>query len=338
VSAEAPSQAMHTPPVEDAVAERTPDHWWQRISPVSMAYGAVVLLAIVGWINDSGFMSPSHLAVLLGIAAILGIVSAGQTAVILAAGIDLSVGAVLSAADVLTVQWTGGGEATVLVVIGIVLLGTLVGILNGSGVAFLGINPLVMTLGMTAVVSSAVLVITNGESGGEPVAWLGDAMTGKLFGLPGTFWSWAAVALVVSLVLGLSRFGRAIYAFGSNATAARLAGLRPKASIVAVYALSGTCAAIAGVVLAGYTGTGAYGIGESYTLMSIAAVVIGGASILGGRGSYIGTIAGVLILTMLDDILTVANVAASGRQVIQGVAILLILIIYGRERRMRTVS
>ncbi len=322
-------------PVKDEPVVEKPR---RKLTPVAMAYLAILALAIVGQLNDSGFFTMSHLAVLLGIAAILGIVSAGQTAVIIAAGIDLSAGAVISAADVLTVQWTSNGEAPLLVVAGIIALGAAVGTLNGIGISFLKINPLVMTLGMTAVVGSAVLVITNGESGGSPADVIANAMTGKFLGLPGTFWAWAVVAAITIVLLQTTRFGRSLFAFGSNARAARLAGLSPSATIIGAYAFAGACAAIAGVVLAGYTGTGAYGIGESYTLMSIAAVVIGGASILGGRGSYVGTIAGVLILTMIDDILTVANVAAAGRQVVQGLAILLILIIYGRERRMRTVS
>jgi ribose transport system permease protein len=310
----------------------------RRLSPVAMAYVAVVVLAIVGQITSSEFLTFDHISVLLGVAAVLGIAAAGQTIVVLSAGIDLSVGAVISAAVVLTVQWTQNASSPVLIVVAIIALGAAVGVLNGVGVSLLGISPLVMTLGMAAIVGGFVLVVTNGESGGQAAAGIQDAMTGKLLGLPGTVWAWVVVAVLMIVLLRYSRLGRAVYAFGSNSRAARLAGLRPARTLVLVYAVAGAAAAAAGVVLAGYTGTGAYGIGNQYTLMSVAAVVVGGASILGGRGSYVGTIAGVVILAMLDDILTVADVAIAGRQIVQGLAILLILIVYGRERRMRTVS
>jgi ribose transport system permease protein len=195
-----------------------------------------------------------------------------------------------------------------------------------------------MTLGMAAIVGGFALVVTDGESGDVPAPALGDAMTGRLLGMPGTLWVWIVVAVATLILLRWTRFGRAVLAFGSNAKAARLAGLSPTATTLGIYAFSGFTAAVAGVVLAGFTGTGAFGIGDEYTLLSIAAVVIGGASILGGRGSYVGTIAGAIILAILSDILTVADVEAAGRQIVQGVAVLLILIVYGRERRLRTVS
>ena len=309
-----------------------------RLTPVATAYLVVAGLAIVGQIQSSSFLSFNHVAVLLGLTAVLGIASAGQTVVILSAGIDLSVGALISAADVLAVQWMHGDDAQLWVVLPILAIGAAIGLLNGLGIALLRISPLIMTLGMASIVGGFVLVVTSGESGAQPAPALEDAMTGKFLGLPGTLWAWIATAVVTVLLLRLTRFGRELLALGSNARAARLAGVSPTWTTLGIYAFSGLMAALAGIVLAGFTGTGAFGIGEDYTLLSVAAVVIGGASILGGRGGYVGTIAGAVILACLTDILTVADVEAAGRQIVQGVAILIILVIYGRERRLRTVS
>ncbi|MFC6356594.1 ABC transporter permease [Luethyella okanaganae] len=307
-------------------------------SPVVLSFVALAGLVLIAQSRSSGFLSVPHVGVILGIAAVLGIAGAAQTVVVLAAGIDLSVGAIISAADVLTVQWTGGNDVPILVVLLIVFLGAAAGALNGLGISLLGINPMVMTLGMAAVVGGLALVVTNGQSGGSPHPLVSDAMTTRFLGLPGTVYVWIAVAAATVVLLRYTELGRNIYAFGSNAKAAEIAGLRRGTTLVRVYAISGGFAAIAGVVLAGYTGTGAYGIGEQYTLMSVAAVVIGGASILGGRGSYAGTIAGVITLVVLDDVLSAAAVPIAGRQIVQGIAILLILVLYGRERRLRTTS
>ena len=307
-------------------------------SPVAAAYLVVVGLAIVGQIQSSTFLTFNHIVVLLGLTAVLGIGSAGQTVVILSAGIDLSVGAIISATNVLAVQWTHGSDSLLWVILPVLAIGAAIGLLSGVGIALLRISPLIMTLGMASIVSGFALVITNGQSGAEPAPALVSAMTGRLLGFPGTVWAWAVVAVVTVLLLRATRFGREVMALGSNARAARLAGISPTATTLGIYAFSGLMAAVAGVVLAGFTGTGAFGIGNQYTLLSVAAVVIGGASILGGRGSYVGTIAGAVILQALTEILTVANVEAAGRQIVQGVAILVILIIYGRERRLRTVS
>lgn len=306
--------------------------------PAVLSFVALAVLIIAAQLQSGSFLSVGHIGVLLGIAAVLGIAAAGQTLVVIAAGIDLSIGAVISAADVLTVQWTADADAPLLVLGIIVALGALIGSLNGLGVSLLGINPMVMTLGMAAVVSGLVLVVTNGQSGGQPHESITTAMTTRIGGIPGAVFVWLAIAAFTIVLLSFTTLGRRIYAVGSNLRVAELAGIRRTGTLVSTYAIAGGLAAVAGIVLAGYTGTGAYGIGDQYTLTSVAAVVIGGASILGGRGSYVGTIAGVLVLAVLDDALSAAAVPIAGRQIAQGVAIILILLVYGRERRLRTAS
>jgi ribose transport system permease protein len=137
------------------------------------------------------------------------------------------------------------------------------------------------------------------------------------------------------VLLHRSSFGRSAFALGTSPRTARLAGLRSGTTILGTYCFSALMSAVAGILLAGYTGSGDFGAGDNYLFPSIGAVVIGGTSILGGRGRYIGTVAGVLILSGLEAILIVLHIAAAGRQITEGLAILTILIVYARERRLR---
>ncbi len=303
-------------------------------SPTVVAYVIVLVIVGVGQALISSFVTVGHLVNVLNMSAILGVAAAGQTIVVLSGGIDVSVGAVVSLSEVLTVSWAQDGN--VIGLVAVLALAAVVGLFNAWGVAYLRVNALIMTLGTGTAVSSLLLVITGGSSGGRPLDALTEFMTHSWLGLPGPVWTWIAVAVITILILHQSRFGRSVYALGTNKRAARLSGISENRVTVGVYVLSSLAAAVAGITLAGFAGTGYFGIGDQYTMSSIAAVVIGGASILGGKGSYYGTIAGVVILSLISDILTIADVAAAGRTVIEGAAILIILIAYGRERAMRS--
>ncbi|ODU76597.1 MAG: hypothetical protein ABT08_08970 [Microbacterium sp. SCN 71-21] len=186
------------------------------IPPAVLSYVALAVLMLVAQAQSGSFLTVGHLGVLLGVAAVLGIASAGQTLVIVAAGIDLSVGAVISASDVLTVQWTADAEWPLLVLGAIVLIGAAIGCVNALGISLFGINPMVMTLGMAAIVSGFVLVITNGQSGGQPHPSISAAMTTRIGGVPGAVFVWVAVAVFIIVLMRFTTFGRSVYAFGSN--------------------------------------------------------------------------------------------------------------------------
>lgn len=308
--------------------------WSAARKPVVIAFGAVLLLSMLGGALDPGFLAPDHLFTMVNLGAVLGIVAAGQTIVIVTGGIDLSVAAVLTFAQVMTPFWVAGQSGRWPIIVVILGIACLIGAVSAIGVSVLRVQPMIMTLGVGAVVSAVVLILTSGSSTGGPPRFLTTAMT-RQGALSGLLLLWILVSLITYVILHKSSFGRRVFAYGASARTARLAGLPGGTTILGTYCFSALTAATAGIALAGYTGSGDFGIGETYLFPSIGAVVIGGTSILGGRGKYIGTIAGVLILTALDGILIVLNIAAAGRQIAEGLAILTILIAYARERRLR---
>jgi ribose transport system permease protein len=156
-----------------------------------------------------------------------------------------------------------------------------------------------------------------------------------LFGVPNALVVWAAVGGATVFLLSRTTFGRAIYGIGNRERAAYLSGVRTQRVVLLTFAIAGGLSAFGGVLLAGYASKAAQAMGDAYLLPSIAAVVLGGASILGGRGSYIGTVAGVILITLLQSILSVIQMEEAGRQIIYGVVIIAMLLLYGRERLAR---
>jgi ribose transport system permease protein len=321
-------------PETDEGGEKPQSRLRLRGTPTVAAYGAVVVVGVVGQILHPGFLGSSHLSTVIALASVLGIVAAGQTIVIITGGIDLSVSGILAFAEVMTPYWVQGHSTRWPVLLLIVAGAAALGVINAIGITVFAIQPLIMTLGVGAIVDGAVLVFTGGNSTGLPPSWLAHTMARNGW-LSGLLVTWIVVSVITFLLLHRSTFGRRVFAIGTSPRAARLAGIQSWSTLLGVYVFSAVMAAIAGIVLAGYTGSGDFGIGDTYLFPSIGAVVIGGTSILGGRGGYIGTIAGVLILSIIDSILTLSNIAAAGRQIAQGLAILLILIFYARERRLR---
>jgi ribose transport system permease protein len=218
----------------------------------------------------------------------------------------------------------------------VLLAGLAVGMVNGAGVALLGVPAVVMTLGMNGVLQGLTLGLTDGFTCANCSApappFVGDLVNGSALGLPGQLWLWLAVILLVSFVLSATTFGRRVYATGNNERASYLSGVPVRAVTIALYGLSGLFAALAGVVLMGYGGKATLGMGDPYLFQSIAAVVIGGIYILGGRGHYLGAVAGAITLTALLSVLLAKDIADWVRNVVYGVAILAILLLYGRER------
>ena len=298
-----------------------------RLDPVWITFLVLLLIWVFSLVRVEGYRSLDYNLFTLRVAAFLGIVAAGQTLVVLMGGIDLSVAAVVTMAGVI-----GGNLMTQIGETGGILLtlaiAAVVGIANGLGVVALRLPPLVMTLASLSVIQGVLLVY----NAGKPVSGKSDFLhfwaLGSLLGIPTPVWALAAVSLVCLVLLHLTAYGRAVYAIGNNPRAALLSGVPTGLVQVATYALCSACAGITGLVLLGRTGYSSKTAGDPYLLMSIAAVVIGGTSILGGRGKYIGTIGGALVLTILVNVLTVENIPEAGRMIVQGGLILLLLIAY----------
>ena len=307
--------------------------------PILVALILIVALLMLGEALSPGFASGQQIKRLLIVAAMLGIVAAGQNLVILGGreGIDLSVGGVVSIAAVLAGNIMSGGNAGIApAIIACVGLGALFGLFNGLGVTLLRIPPLVMTLGMLGVLQGLLVVLRGGIPSGRAAPGLTQFVTQPfLLGLPGILWLWLAVGLVMAFLLNRTVFGTRIYAIGSNEQAAYMAGVPVKLVRVSLFMLSGCFAALAGVLLLGYSGTSFANVGEQYMLASIIAVVLGGTPLAGGRGGYTGTMAGAVLLVILQSILTTINIAESGRLMVFGSTLLVLMLFYGRGRAMR---
>jgi ribose transport system permease protein len=256
---------------------------------------------------------------------ILGIVGAGQTIVIIGGGIDLSVPWVMTGAGLITPLLVGdGGQQALVWVLPVVLLGAaLVGVLNGLGVTVLGAPPIIMTLAMNGMLSGAVTLYASSQSPqSEAPQLLKDAVFGTVAGIP----AWALILLVVlvaiSVLLSLAAYGRRLYAVGTSPIVSRYSGIESSRVIVASYALSSVCAGFAGMMLLGYVDTGYYGMGDPYQFASIACVLVGGASVLGGSGHYVGTLAAAFLLTTVTAILTIHGVGSGAQAIFYGATIL----------------
>ena len=304
------------------------------------AYCAAILLFAIGEIVHPGFARGRSIEAILVVASFVGMVAAGQTFVILIGGIDLSVPWVLNGAAILMVTSSLGHNDRA--ILGLVLtlgMGALAGVTNGVGIAIFGIPAVVMTLAMNGIMEGLTLGLSGGLTCGSCASYappiVQAAIHGHFLGVPIVLILWLFVTLVVSFVLSLTTFGRSTYAIGNNARASFLAGVRVTAGTVALYGLSGFFSALAGIMLVGFGGQASLGMGDPYLFQSIAAVVIGGVFILGGRGHYVGTVAGAISLVALVSVLMAMNMPEYGRSVIYGVVILVLLLLYGRETNER---
>lgn len=301
------------------------------------AYALVIVLLLVGQGLSGNFLSSGHLITILTIAAFLGFMAASQTLVLLTGGIDLSIAGVFTVTGILLGQWSQGQVSKLAWVLPVLLgIGLLVGLINAIGIMWLRIPPLIMTLGMGSVLGGWIQAYTSGSLSGQAPSVIRSLSTGSAVGgIPWIVFMWLGLAILLGLMLALTSFGRRIYALGSNRLASRLAAVPIPWTLIGVYALSGLFAAIAGILGAGYTGYGSFESGAEYLLPSIAAAAIGGVAITGGRGSYTGACAGVLVLTTLTTILTIVSVPDPVRDILYGAVILLALLLYGQSSTLR---
>jgi ribose transport system permease protein len=298
-------------------------HLMTRNRPVVAAYVLVIVLAVVGELVAPGFLRVSHLDQLVIEGSFTAIVALGQTFVILTGGVDLSIPWVLNGAAVLLTTFAHGDNVRMAWLIPLLLLGgAVIGLINGLGVALLRVPPIIMTLGMSTVVEGGLLLYTNGGSGGN--APTGDVYlaTHRWGPLPVICLVWIAVLVVATVALSATPFGRRLYATGLSRRVSEFAGVNTATMTVSVYVISGVAAALAGIVLAGYVGQSYLGMGDPYLFSSVAAVAIGGASILGGSGNYVGTTAGALVLALLAAILPILGLPQSALEIVYGCVIL----------------
>lgn len=296
---------------------------WPAPNPILLAYAAALLLFALVSLYSPGFANPAHVATLVTLAAFIGIVAIGQTVVIIGGGIDLSVPWIMNSAAILVTALAHGQNLPLLWIVPLVLLcGCAVGVVNGIGIAFLRVPPIVMTMSVNVITQGLLLIVTRGFPPPLAPPALTFVAAGKLGPVPVMLLVWAALAAIVVIVERRTAFGRYLFALGSSRAVATLAGVPVARTTIIAYAISGTTAALAGILLCGYSRQAYLGMGDPYLFTSIAAVAIGGASILGGTGSYLGTIAGALVLTVLNGVLPIFRLDAGALKIIYGVVIL----------------
>ncbi len=328
------------PPLEPAAVPTGADRWeyvvthWRGWLPYVLA---AAIYGVAVWISPS-YADMRQLGTLLVLAAMLGIVAIGQTLVMLIGGIDLSVAAVITFVNLVVAATVAGDNGQIwLAAVYAVVIGLVVGVVNGLLIHLLRLPDIIMTLASYTILTGVALLYSGGSPKGQGSSMLSTLATGRIHRvLPYSVILWAALAAVVIFTLRRTAPGRRVYAVGLNRKASRYAGVRVGWTVVALYAASGVCAAIVGILVTGYTGSSYFGSGDTYQLGSVAAVVVGGTSIYGGRGGYGGTIAGTLIIVFSESILRVVNIADAGRRIAYGVLILALLISYGRARSLRS--
>ena len=299
-------------------------------------YLALAILVLISVILSPAFFKLSNLLNVLRAAAVLGIVSIGQTFVILGGGIDLSVGATMGTVAIAISEITRGSDQNVLIgILACLGIGLLIGLANGLLITKRNVPPFVVTLGMLIFVEGARLAYTKGIISGRPAPFIRQLAV--VHGaVPVPLILLAVLVFISAIVLYRTPFGRRLYAVGGNREAARFAGIRVDRIIIATYLISGLFAAIAGLVLSGYIGYGDRYLGRGFDMDSIGATVIGGTTFAGGVGGIGGTIVGVLLLTTLFNIVLILGLPVEVQLVIKGIVIIAAVLMYSALQRRRT--
>lgn len=309
-------------------------------NPYLPAIIGVILLLILGQFATSGFLSMNNISSILMTTSILTMASIGQAAVIISgdSGLDMSIGAIMSMTALFGPMIVLGSGVTSLIAMvpATILMGAVVGLLNGIGVQILKVVPLVMTLIMSNVVNGFSILVTKGQPSVSVIPEL-QAISHTLIGLLRILPAIVIVLLILLEVLFLrkSRYGRSLFLAGNNVNAANLCGINSKGVIILAYVFAGAIAGLAGLMLVGYAGTAQMDMASEYTMLSVAAVVIGGTKLTGGKGTFIGGALGSLVLILITTILQALNMAAGLRSLIQGLILIAILIANSRAPKLR---
>ena len=308
----------------------------QKVASFLLKYGiliVLILMVIVLSFMSPNFLSATNIFNVLTQSSIFGILALGMTIVIISRGIDLSVGSATALAGVVAASLGQAGTATWLVypnihdmpiifpILAALVVGGIVGAIDGSLIAFTGIHPFIATLGMMTIARGATLLYT----GGKPVSTLTPhvMLIGSKIGLvPVPVIIYAIMAFITWIILGYTSLGKNAYAIGGNVKAAEISGVHVKRSLVLIYTYMGLCCSVAALVFAGRVGSVHPGAGVGYELTAIAATTIGGTSQTGGIGTVWGAVVGTLVIAVLTNGMTLLGVQAYWQQIVQGCIII----------------
>lgn len=326
--------------VGETSTESGAKRWMRSASNSNLApiVVALVLVSIVLSVMTPNFLTASNLTNIVTQSAVVGIAAIGATFVIITSGIDLSVGSNIALSGLvgaIVAQTTGSGLLGIAVV---VLVAVVVGAFNGASVAWLGLAPFIVTLAVMGMARGLTLQISQGQSVyGLPdsLNWLGAS---AIFDIKTSALVTLLLFVVAHFVLSQTTFGHQIYAVGGNAEAARLSGINVKRVIFAAYVIAGLTAGVAAIILLGRLDSATPNAAIGTELQVIAAVVIGGTSLFGGKGSMIGTLIGVLLIGVINNGLTLLNVSAFWVQFVQGALIFLAVLLdsFNSRRKRRS--
>lgn len=303
--------------------------------PTRAVSAALILLVVVGGLFYPQFYSPTYLTQQLQTGAFLGIVAAGAMIVILLGHIDLSVPWTMTASATLCTAMVGTHPQPFVSEVGILgglAVGLGVGLINGIGVAYLRIPSMIWTLAVNTVVLG-ICVFYSGQYAlsSQPTYLLSALGAGRTFGFPNIVLVWGLISAGVIYMLRRTVFGRQIYLVGTHEPAAYLSGIDSKRVVLVAFVLSGLLSALSGMLLAGYAGQSYQRMGDPFLLPGIAAVVLGGCSLFGGRGSYAGVLAGVMLITLITSMLSIMQAPDAAKQIIYGVVIIFMVGLYSRR-------
>lgn len=303
-----------------------------RDRPLIPLIGLLALLVALIWLVKPEVINPGWVGVILRAAIPLALLAACQTLTFLTGGIDLSVGAVASMSGFVVATLVGGPGLGVALIVALVIA-AFVGFLTGVGVGVFRVHPLIMTLGMSLVVLGLanvwqLIMVKTGSGVPDLLRWLGSGTF--LTVLPNSLLVFLPLAALILLLLRRTGYGRLLYAIGDNPVAARLSGTRSWQVLTVLYMLSAVIAAIAGFLYSGLSNVASVTLVDTAVLPSVAAAVLGGTSIMGGRGGYAGTIVGVLILAVLTSLLNALGFPEAVRQILFGSIIVVVAAAYTR--------
>lgn len=300
---------------------------------VAPFFGSIMLL-LLGNLFVPGFISIKSILNLLSLSSILILVCVSQQFVVLSAGIDLSVSAFM----ILGIAWGGALSGSMGLLSSVLLMSTLAavcGLITGLSIHKWLVPSMVATLSMARLINSGYMAITRGNPGGSMDPILKKFGTGNISGIRYVLITAIIVLIVMELILRKTKFGKRLYLIGTSERAARIAGIRVSKVGILIYVIAAVWSTICGFILLGIVGSMQPNIGSDFMLLSIAAVVIGGTSLAGGKGTFIGSALGAIFITILSNVLYIVDIPEGLRVALQGVILLIILMLYSRGRRFR---
>jgi ribose transport system permease protein len=316
------------------------------LSPPIAALLLAVVLFLLSGLLPNGYGSDVQVAIsqatnILRLSVFLGVIAAGQTLVIISGfeGIDLSAGAVVTLTAILTyVIVSGANEKVLLALLVSLVVGAIIGFFNGAGITYLKISPFVMTLSMAGVVTGAIIVIHHGNVQGKIAPIMTRLIARPVspgIPIPNALIIWLIFGVLMWLLLERTTYGKHLFAIGVNRVTSKLSGVNVNGMNLATYALASALAGFGGFLLVGNTGVVLIQLGQPFLFPSIAAVAVGGTLLSGGKGSYWGTMAGAIVLTLITSLLTTMQMPDSVRRMVLGATLLVLISIYGRQRALR---